>query len=157
MKVVRQQSLTKNDHLILLKLWNENYPQQLAFDHLENFETYLTSLGEVEHLCCYEGPLLIAWAFKFWREKSKWFALIVRKDYHLRGVGSLLLNELKRDEISLRGWVVEHDHYKMQNGSPYRSPLAFYSKHHFTIQHTRRLETPALSAVEIVWINKPIH
>lgn len=154
MKVIRVHHLSNKDRLVLRELWNDSYPQQLIFHSLEAFDTYFASLEEVVHLCCYDGPLLVGWAFTFRREESKWFALIVHTNYRLRGVGSLLLNELKQKETSLYGWVVDHDRYRTQSGAPYISPLAFYRKHHFTVRYTVRLETLVLSAVQILWSNK---
>jgi hypothetical protein len=64
-----------------------------------------------------------------------------------------MLEIVKRKEIELNGWVIDHSKDKKKNGELYHSPLNFYLKNGF-IELTKRLELDKISAVKIKWIKK---
>lgn len=132
-------------------LWNKEYPSQLAYKSMEEFEQYLKSLTEVLHLLIYDADTLIGWAFKFTRESARWFAVIIDSQFQNRGLGANLLKEIKEGEASLNAWVVDHNNHHKLNGVAYLSPLDFYLKNNFKIDPTTRIANPGLSAVRIFW------
>lgn len=77
--------------------------------------------------------------------------IILDSIVHLKGLGSLLLEQLKDKETALHGWVVDHNNYLKSNVETYLSPLNFYLKNEFRVVEDIRLELPHLSAVKITW------
>lgn len=151
MELRKLKKLTYNQKSSLMLLWNKEYPSQLAYKSMEEFELYLESLTEVLHLLIYDANILIGWALKFTREGARWFAVIISSQFHNRGLGANLLKEIKEGEKSLNGWVVDHNNYHKLNGATYLSPLDFYLKNNFKIDPTSRIENPRLSAVRVFW------
>ena len=98
-----------------------------------------------------EENLILGWAFKFERENQKWFAIILSEIIKQKGLGRKMLNELKKEEQVLNGWVIDHNKDKKKNGEQYVSPLKFYEKCDFEILVDQRLELDKISAVKIKW------
>jgi hypothetical protein len=80
--------------------------------------------------------------------------IILDRNLHGQGKGTLLLNHLKAKEHELCGWVIDHDNDIKQGGEPYKSPLKFYEKNGFLICSNTKIDTDRLSAVKIVWDRK---
>jgi len=140
--VVRQQ---------LYQLWNTEYPVQLVYESITDFHCYLNGLQEPQHYLLYAADGNIAgWAFTFLRDGARWFGIIVAGKWQGRCIGKRLIMCLKNDNTELYGWVTDHDRYLKQDGTPYRSPVAFYEKLGFKVCK-ERLNIPHLSAVKIVW------
>lgn len=97
--------------------------------------------------------LILGWALKFERENEKWFAIILSEIIKGKGLGRKMLNELKKEEQVLNGWVIDHNNDKKKNGQLYVSPLKFYEKCDFEIIVNERLELDKISAVKIKWSN----
>ena len=133
------------------RLWNQEYPKDLRYTCMEDFELYLSGLHDSSHVLLMEDGAVLGWAVKFIREAETWFLIILDGKIHGRGFGSALLEELKVEESVLNAWVVEHNNYLRINGKPYQSPLGFYLKNDFVVLPEKRLETPHLSAVQIRW------
>lgn len=133
------------------KLWNQEYPKNLRYTCMEDFEIYLSELIEPAHFFLMEDGVILGWAFKFKRDEATWIAIILDSKIHGRGFGSALLDELKVDEELLNGWVVEHNNYLRANGKPYQSPIGFYLKNGFIVLPEKRLESPHLLAVQLQW------
>jgi GNAT superfamily N-acetyltransferase len=147
--------LDNNQLKQLLQLWNKEYPEQLVYQELSEFRSYLAGLTNVMHfLLADDHGLIKAWAFTFTREAERWFAIIVDSSVQYQGYGTSLLNTLKTKEQILYGWVTDHNRYVKKDQTNYRSPLDFYLKNNFTICDHIRLETDKLSAVKIQWIQK---
>jgi hypothetical protein len=139
----------------IMTLWNKEYPEQLAYQELSEFRSYLAGLVNTTHyLLTDDHELIKAWAFTFTREAERWFAIILDSDVQYQGHGTGLLNTLKSKEETLCGWVTDHNRYVKRDQTIYRSPLDFYLKNNFTIYNEIRLETNKLSAVKIQWIKK---
>ena len=152
MKIIASKYLTELQKKSVYHLWNEEYPQNLCYNTMQEFEEYLMGLSEKKHyLLINPEEVVVAWAFTFKRDNEKWFAIIVNSLVQDKGYGSLLLNEIKKAETPLVGWVVDHELYSKSNGDKYRSPLVFYRKHQFNILANSRLETSKISAVKIEW------
>lgn len=150
MIVLHTNQLTAEQKIAVSLLWNQEYPQQIMMETLIDFESYLSELLDEEHYLYTEDDIL-GWAFKFTRNKEKWFAVILDSSVQHKGIGTLLLNKLKTGETTLNGWVVDHNNYKKSNLETYTSPLPFYIKNGFKVLEDIRLQSPKLSGVRIKW------
>jgi GNAT superfamily N-acetyltransferase len=152
MKVIYSPWLNDEQKSAVLKLWNQEYPDQLQYKTRDDLDSYLSHLQDAAHFL-YTGSSneVLGWAFKFSRESARWFAVILDSSIHKKGIGTLLLNKLKDQETELHGWVVDHDSYLKSDAQVYFSPLAFYLKNEFKVIEGVRLESPLLSAAKIIW------
>ncbi|MFA6151759.1 MAG: GNAT family N-acetyltransferase [Chitinophagaceae bacterium] len=152
MEILNTASLNDTQKAAVFQLWNVEYPSQLAFPALQDFENYLRVLHQPTHLLVVdENADVCGWAFSFEREEERWFAIIIHNTAQRTGLGTRLLSELKNVESVLNGWVSDHSAYKKMNGESYHSPIQFYVKNGFEICADVRLETDKLSAVKIKW------
>jgi GNAT superfamily N-acetyltransferase len=132
-------------------LWNNEYPEQLAFADQNELNVYLQALHGQEHILLRHGKQILGWAFSFEREHSRWFAIILSSSMQRKGYGTQLLDRLKQKETRLYGWVIDNNNYLKSNKEHYLSPIDFYLKNGFTAINDSRLETPKISAVRITW------
>jgi GNAT superfamily N-acetyltransferase len=145
-------TLSDSDKKQLLQLWNAEYPENLSYSTLQDFNTYLTALENPLHfLLLNKEKVIMGWAFSFDREATKWFGILLAEKCQGKGFGKQLLTELKKTTRELNGWVIDHDHDLKANGSIYYSPLPFYIKSGFVPQVSERLELDKISAVKIKW------
>jgi GNAT superfamily N-acetyltransferase len=143
--------LNKKQKAEIINLWNEEYPIQLNYKKIEDFEIYLENLNNCLHYLIQDSHNIIkAWAFKFERENKKWFAIIIAKEFQGTGIGKKLLEKIKTNETELLGWVIDHSNDNKKNGEKYISPVDFYKKCDFTIT-TERLQSNLISAIQIKW------
>ena len=144
--------LTEQTQQELLRLWNQEYPVNLIYKSLSDFQNYLQNLENVKHILLLdESEKVKAWAFTFDREKERWFAIILSEDIQGLGYGRKMMAFLQATENALNGWVTDHNLYTKMNGKPYLSPIGFYEKCGFSVLKEQRLELPHLSAVKIHW------
>jgi hypothetical protein len=135
----------------IINLWNEEYPIQLNYKKLEDFENYLENLNNCTHYFIFDSKKNIkAWAFKFERENKKWFAIIIAKEFQGTGLGKSLLEKIKTNETELLGWAIDHSNDVKKNGEKYISPVDFYTKCDFSITN-ERLQLNLISAIQIKW------
>lgn len=152
MKIIEKEVLSLQDKEVLLQLWNNEYPKQLNYQTMDEFDLYLDGLSEKNHYLLIDAKDKIkGWAFTFLRNDEDWFAIILNQDVQGTGKGSLLINELKKKKDSLNGWVIEHENDVKQNKEKYKSPLLFYIKNGFVICTETRIENEKMSAVKINW------
>lgn len=152
MKIITTNSLDSNQKEVIYELWNAEYPKNLAHQNLNTFENYLTALTNQYHkLLIDENGAIKGWYFDFNRNHEKWFAMILASEIHGKGFGTKLLNEAKKREPTLNGWVIEKTDFLKQNGNFYKSPVSFYLKNGFQLVPEIRLELDHLSAVKITW------
>ncbi|MFD1629813.1 GNAT family N-acetyltransferase [Pseudopedobacter beijingensis] len=152
MKITKYTELNNKQKERILELWNNEYPEKLAYNSVSDFENYLNKLTEQNHYFLLDKSEEInGWATTFIRENEKWFAIIVSEKLHGKGFGTKILNELKNNENTLNGWVIDHDSDKKLNGNFYQSPLKFYLKNEFEMLSETRLELEIMSAVKIKW------
>lgn len=85
------------------------------------------------------------------REGEDWFAIILDHQIQGKGNGSLLINELKKNNSSLNGWVIDQENEAKHNKEFYKSPMPFYIKNGFTILTEIRIENEKMSGVKINW------
>lgn len=151
MQVTETPSLTAEQKEVIYRLWNQEYPVNVSFKALSDFDDYLNNLTDTTHyLLKNDSGEIEGWAVLFTRDEDKWFAIILDGKVKGQGKGTLLLNNLKEKQRTLYGWVVEHNNYIKQSGQTYTSPLRFYLKNGFTLC-SERLETQKLTAVKIAW------
>ena len=116
------------------------------------FETYLKNLKGQNHILLTDDKNDIkGWYFNFIRENEKWFAMILNSELQGKGFGTKLLNEAKRTENELNGWVIDHNNDYKQNEEFYQFPIKFYEKNEFEIINKIRLELDMISAVKVKW------
>ena len=122
--ILHKTELTNFNKKQLLQLWNAEYPKNLSYSTLQDFETYLNALGHPMHiLLLNKESAIVGWAFSFDREAAKWFGILLDAKYQGQGFGKQLLTELKKTTRELNGWVIDHDLNLKANGSIYHSPL----------------------------------
>ena len=151
MQLIQTSWLTPSQKERVYSLWNQEYPVNVGFSALTDFDDYLNNLTETTHyLLENDSGEIEGWACLFSRDNLKWFAIILDANTRGLGKGTFLLNKLKENQEKLYAWVVDHDNYVKQNGQVYPSPLQFYLKNGFTICSSR-METEKLSLVQIKW------
>lgn len=151
MKIITNNRLDLEQKRQILQLWNNEYPEKLAYKNLEGFENYLEKLHNVNHFLLTDNEEIHGWAITFMRDSEIWFAIILSGNIHGEGWGTKMLNELKRNKTELNGWVIDHNNDKKINGEFYKSPLEFYLKNEFKVLSDVRLELEIMSAVKIKW------
>lgn len=152
MRIIEKEVLSLDEKETLCKLWNNEYPEKLSYNTIEEFDSYLNGLSNTKHYLLIDVTNKInGWAFAFLRDGEDWFAIIVDNQTQGKGKGSMLLQELKKEKNNLNGWVVDHENDMKQNGEQYKSPLLFYIKNGFIICNGTRIENEKISAVKINW------
>ncbi len=152
MKLVECKTLNSDQKNSVYELWNNEYPKSLNYDSVKDFDDYLSTLTHpIHYLLIDDKQQLVAWGFEFEREGDKWFAIIVNSLFHSKGLGTKLLNNIKNNNASLNGWVIDHNNDLKLNGDTYKTPVQFYLKNQFRIESDTRLELSKISAVKIVW------
>lgn len=152
MQIIKLTQLNETQKEQIFDLWNTEYPEKLVYHSMADFESYLSRLTEQNHYILLDtNDKIKGWAITFIRENEKWFAIIISGKLHGKGIGTEMLNELKKKESILNGWVIDHNSDKKHNGDRYRSPLEFYIKNGFKVIHETRLELEVMSAVKIKW------
>lgn len=152
MRIVQKEVLSLEEKKSLMLLWNDEYPARLNLKTIEDFELYLNGLSNTKHfLLLDESDKINGWAFTFLRENEDWFAVILKNEIQGKGIGSLLMNEIKKNNNSLNGWVIDHENEIKQNATLYKSPIPFYLKNGFAICSEIRIENEKMSGVKINW------
>jgi len=152
MQIIKLTQLNETQKEQIFDLWNTEYPEKLVYHSMADFESYLSRLTEQNHYVLSDtNDKIKGWAITFIRENEKWFAIIISGKLHGKGIGTEMLNELKKKESILNGWVIDHNSDKKYNGDRYRSPLEFYIKNGFEVISETRLELEVMSAVKIKW------
>ncbi len=151
MTYVETQTLTSEEKQAVFELWNNEYPKNLGYTSLAEFDSYLDNLEEKHHVLVKDKQQIIGWYAHFIRNNEIWFAMILNSCIHGKGIGSHLLKMAKKRNLQLNGWVIDHKLNLKANGSIYRSPLEFYMKNGFQLIPEVRLESPLISAVKISW------
>lgn len=154
LKIIKTTEINEEAKKQIFDLWNNEYPEKLTYNNLTEFDNYLFNLSNLNHyLLTNKEDFILGWAITFERNNEKWFAIILSKKIRGQGLGRKMLNELKKDELILNGWVIDHNNDKKKNGNQYISPLKFYEKCDFKILVNERLELDKISAVKIKWTN----
>lgn len=154
MRIISTPHLDAQQKRSLHQLWNKVYPSRLSHAGLQDFEHYLQGLDQLQHyLLIDEEDELMGWGFKFSRDHTRWFGLLLHEQMQGQGYGSFLLDRLKAGEDELNGWVIYHNKELKNSGQAYRSPLGFYLKHDFIVFSDIKLDNEHIDAVKIQWKN----
>lgn len=152
MQLVETVGLSYTQRFAIMELWNKEYPEQICYKTLADFDSYLAGLNDKSHyLLMDEQDSIKGWGLLFERAGESWFAIILHSSAQHKGYGTIMLDALKSKAEHLAGWVTDHNNYTTASGAVYSSPLKFYLKNGFSICPDIRLETGKLSAVKVVW------
>jgi GNAT superfamily N-acetyltransferase len=152
MKIIKREILSGEEKEVLRELWNEEYPARLNCEAMQDFELYLNGLLNTEHYLLVDGTnKIFGWAYTFLRKEENWFAILLHSKIQGKGNGTRLINILKSGNDYLNGWVIDKEFEIKQDGSYYKSPLAFYLKNDFEIWKDIRIENEKMSGVKIMW------
>lgn len=151
MDFLEKKYLNHDDKKRIMQLWNKEYPANLNYSSLSEFEEYLEVLEDPFHLVAKLNDQIEGWYFDFLREDERWFGLILSSDFHGKGLGTKILNKVRKKRIQLSGWIIRHDNYLKINGLKYKSPEVFYLKNGFNILDAVQLKTDQIHAVKIEW------
>ena len=130
-------------------LWNREYPYVIAQKSNKDFNEYLESLKNKNHLLVLEKNRVLGWCCDFIREGECWFAMILDTEIQGKGIGKRLIEKLKKRHNKLNGWVVIEESYVKENEQPYKPPIGFYKKLGFTVFEKEKLDSSILNAVKI--------
>nr|WP_315200448.1 hypothetical protein [uncultured Flavobacterium sp.] len=152
MKIIQTKVLTLEQKIRLFELWNLEYPERIGYNELSEFQDYLDQFSNVKYYLLVDGlKQLQGWAFTFMREEEDWFGIIIDSKMQGKRFGTILLDELKKNNAVLNGWVIDNQNDIKRNKESYLSPLGFYSKSGFVVNKNIRLENDKISAVKIRW------
>ena len=62
-----------------------------------------------------------------------------------------MINEIKKNNTNLKGWVIDQENEVKQNEEIYKSPIPFYIKNGFEVLPDIRIENEKMSGVKIYW------
>ena len=156
MRIEQKEDLTEAEKEIVTRLWNAEYPQNLKYGSVADFEEFLNKQTEQRHFLLFDDAgKLRGWLMTFTRDSERWFSVIIDTSEQKKGYGTALLQEIKTHETEINGWVVAHDDYLKMNGEKYLSPLDFYRKNGFAVLTDVKLEKPDFIAVKINWKKPP--
>jgi RimJ/RimL family protein N-acetyltransferase len=142
------EELTSQQKVMIRKIWNSVYPENLVLPTVDDFDSYLETLGKKRHyLLKHLSGKLLGWGITFERENDHWFVIMLDDSINRTGMGSLLLKRIQADQPQLSGWVIDHNNAVRTDGKPYLSPVEFYLKNKFKLESETRLELPIISAV----------
>ncbi|MCB0475862.1 MAG: N-acetyltransferase, partial [Flavobacteriaceae bacterium] len=92
MEFIRRSSLSDAEKLEIIELWNNEYPEKLAYNSSKEFDEYLENLKEQSHILLFDPDGKIkGWYFDFLRDNEKWFAIILDSEIHGKGLGTKIL------------------------------------------------------------------
>ena len=152
MKIIEKDTLSLEEKEVLREIWNNEYPARLYLKTSEDFDLYLNGLSNTKHYLLFDDSnKIIGWTFTFLREGEDQFAIILDSKIQGKGNGFLLINEIKKKNTSLNGWVIDQENELKQNNEFYKSPMPFYIKQGFTVLTETRIENEKMSAVKINW------
>jgi GNAT superfamily N-acetyltransferase len=147
---------TDSELAALYQLWNQEYPQSIAYHNCQELIHYLSLLNNLNHVLILKEEKVVGWYWDFMRDGNQNFAMILGRNFQGLGIGTACLNRAKTKHSQLFGWVVDRDEFKRADGSTYPSPVAFYVKNGFEILADKRFESEKLSTVQILW-EKPLN
>lgn len=98
--------LSPDEKRQIMELWNREYPAKLVHAELTAFEKYLDALEKPTHILVRLNDRIVGWATKFYRDQSRWFAIILSSSIHGQHIGSILMEQIKANESLLYGWLL---------------------------------------------------
>lgn len=152
MKFQKTETLNTEQKNQILKLWNQEYPKKLGLSNRTAFEEYLKNLDDKHHiLLCDEHGTIKGWLIYFIRDKERCFVMIIAPSVQGKGWGSKFLDEAKKINPELNGWVVDHSSELKQNGEIYLSPIGFYKKNGFQVLPDIATTKEGINGIKVTW------
>lgn len=152
MEITKSASLSRQQKLDIVELWNQEYPEALSLSGLDAFEDYLQNLSDQHHLIVSdEAGTVMGWLIYFIRDDERCFAMLLNASLQGKGWGSKLLNLAKAYNSALNGWVIDNDTEPKQNGENYKSPIAFYRKNGFEILSNIQWKKNNINGIKVRW------
>ena len=152
MKVIQKRIFSLKEKEILWQLRNNEYPVQFGHETLHDFEKYVNEIAGIKNYVLVDDENEIqGWAYTFFRDNEIWFAIMLNYHFQGKGYGKILLEELKKNNTDLNGWVIDHENDRKRNHQKYISPLQFYIQNGFSVLENTRLENDKIAAVKINW------
>jgi len=148
MEIRKTTILTDKQKEQIHSLWNDEYPAKLK----DRFSILLENVDWFNHYIIEDlNNNLIAWAVDFEKERQVRFSIIVSSKHKGKGIGSMLISKLKKENHEFYGWVIDHNEDLKLDGEIYKSPMSFYLKHDFQILNEKRIDNEMIRAVLIKW------
>jgi hypothetical protein len=152
LKIFECSSLNTEIKITLYELWNKEYPTQVRFNYLIDFDNYINNLASQKHIIIRaNNGEIVGWVVEFIENNEFWFNLIIKRKFQEKGYGSMLLSKLKEGKWSINAWVVDHNNYKLVSGKTYQSPTKFYLKNDFLLVNDVKLRGESINAVKMIW------
>jgi len=152
MNFTTTKTLSEKQKLEVIWLWNNEYPKELSHTNLSDFDQYLQSLSDLNHiLLSDENENERGWLIYFIRDNEQCFAMLLDSTLQGQGWGSKLLNLAKEDNLELNGWVIDNDNEPKQNGENYKSPIGFYRKNGFEIRTDIQSKKKNINGIKVIW------
>lgn len=152
MRIIKSKNLNSEQKQEIFKLWNKEYPVNLEYNDISEFEDYLSKLKDQNHLLLIdENDRVKGWYFDFLRDNERWFVAILDSNTQGMKFGTKLMELAKRDNEELNGWVIHSSTYIKANGEAYLSPIEFYKKHGFNVLDKIELKNDQINAIKIKW------
>ena len=152
MKFTVNQALNEKQKLEIIELWNNEYPKKLSLSSLFEFEQYLITLFDKNHILLSDkNGTVKGWLVYFVRDNKKCFAMLLDSSLQGQGLGSKFLNLAKERNSELYSWVIDNEKEPKQNGETYKSPVGFYRKNGFEIRTEILLNKKNINGIQVVW------
>jgi GNAT superfamily N-acetyltransferase len=152
MNFTETKTLTESQKLEIIELWNNEYPKELSHADSTEFDKYLQTLSDKNHiLLSDENGSVRGWLIYFVRDSEQCFAMLLDSSLQGQGWGSKFLNLAKARNSELHGWVIDNDNEPKQNGETYKSPIEFYRKNGFEIRTDIQLKKKDVNGIKVIW------
>lgn len=145
MEILKAKNIDENQFQQINDLWNEEYPINLK----NRFGLLLEGVSNYNHYLIEENNQILAWAVDFEKDNETRFSIIVNKKHQRKGLGSLLIDRLKKDLGEFYGWVIDHNNDIKENGEFYQTPISFYRNNGFEVLIDERIDSEIIKAVKI--------
>lgn len=152
MNFTETDTLNEKQKFEIIKLWNNEYPKELSLSGITEFDQYLQTLSEKNHiLLSNDNGTVKGWLIYFLRDNEKCFAMLLDSFLQGQGWGSKFLNLAKERNPELNGWVIDNDNEPKQNGENYKSPIGFYRKNDFEVRTDIQLKKKNINGIKVTW------
>ena len=102
MEIRKTTILTDKQKEQIHSLWNDEYPAKLK----DRFSILLENVDWFNHYIIEDlNNNLIAWAVDFEKDRQVRFSIIVSSKHKGKGIGSMLISKLKKENHEFYGWV----------------------------------------------------